>query len=169
MGWSIPTRSPRSGPGKKVSDVPVSAHDVAAYILRARGPMTAMKLQKLAYYAHAWHLVWEETPLFPERIEAWANGPVVRELYRAHKGQFSVSEWPHGNPDALAEAERSTLDAVLDFYGEKTAHELSELSHSEDPWRLARSGLDPGAWSVAQITDASMFEYYDSLTSQVAG
>ncbi len=55
--------------------------DVAAYILEKCGPMTAMKLQKLVYYSQAWHLVWTEKPLFDNRIEAWANGPVVWELY----------------------------------------------------------------------------------------
>lgn len=64
----------------------VSAHDVAAYMLRKHGPMSAMKLQKLVYYAQAWSLVWEDRPLFPERIEAWANGPVIPELYQAQTG-----------------------------------------------------------------------------------
>ena len=44
--------------------------DVAACILKQKGPMTAMKLQKLLYYSQAWSLVWDEKPLFPERIEA---------------------------------------------------------------------------------------------------
>ena len=41
-----------------------TVHDVAAFILERLGSMTAMKLQKLCYYSHAWHLVWEERPLF---------------------------------------------------------------------------------------------------------
>lgn len=53
-----------------------TALDIAKYILDRRGPMTAMKLQKLVYYARAWSLVWDEKPLFRSRIEAWANGPV---------------------------------------------------------------------------------------------
>jgi hypothetical protein len=32
--------------------------DVAKYILQQRGEMTAMKLQKLCYYAQAWSLAW---------------------------------------------------------------------------------------------------------------
>src|SRR6267142_182405 len=36
----------------------VTAHDVAAFILKQRGEMTAMKLQKLVYYCQAWSLVW---------------------------------------------------------------------------------------------------------------
>jgi len=64
--------------------------DVAAYILGKHGPMTHMKLQRLVYYSQAWHLAWDGVPLFPERIEAWANGPVVPVLYEALKGEFLV-------------------------------------------------------------------------------
>ena len=43
--------------------------------------MTAMKLQKLVSYAQACSLVWDDKPLFAERIEAWANGPVAPALH----------------------------------------------------------------------------------------
>jgi len=121
-----------------------NAHDVAAYILTKRGSMTAMKLQKLVYYSQAWSLVWDERPLFPERIEAWANGPVVRDLYDRHRGQFLVTRWTWGSPDALTTDERETVDAVMDFYGDKPALWLSNLTHEEDPWINARHGLGPG-------------------------
>ena len=48
----------------------VRAIDAAEYILRKQGSMSAMKLQKLLYYAQAWHMVWEDELLFPENIEA---------------------------------------------------------------------------------------------------
>ncbi|WP_307850044.1 MULTISPECIES: type II toxin-antitoxin system antitoxin SocA domain-containing protein [unclassified Saccharopolyspora] len=48
--------------------------------------MTAMKLQKLVYYSQAWHLVWDERPLFDEPVQAWANGPVVPDLTPAAPG-----------------------------------------------------------------------------------
>lgn len=47
--------------------------DVAAYILEKKGEMTAWKLQKLVYYSQAWSLVWDQRPLFAERIEAWGQ------------------------------------------------------------------------------------------------
>src|ERR1017187_7440558 len=94
-----------------------NVHDVSAYILKHWGPMTAMKLQKLVYYSQAWGLVWDEEPLFPERIEAWANGPVVRELYDVHRGQFRVSANNLGDPDALNEDQINTVKAILKFYG----------------------------------------------------
>lgn len=127
--------------------------------------MTAMKLQKLVYYSYAWHLVWEERPLFDAPIEAWANGPVIRELYQQHRGQFGVSSWPIGDGTRLQDAERTSIDAVVDFYGKKSAHELSELTHRERPWQKARDGLPEGARSGATIRDVDMFEYYDGLTS----
>ena len=57
-----------------------SIFDVAAYVLDKLGVMTTMKLEKLCYYSQAWSLVWDERRLFPERFEAWANGPVGPDL-----------------------------------------------------------------------------------------
>jgi uncharacterized phage-associated protein len=128
--------------------------------------MTAMKLQKLVYYAQAWSLVWDERPLFPERIEAWANGPVVRELYECHRRQFLVHEWPWGNPHRLTRDERETVDAVLDFYGGRPAIWLSNLTHQEAPWRDARRGLGPDERGDREITHAAMAEYYEGLSEQ---
>ena len=76
----------------------VRAIDVAAYILREQGKMPAMKLQKLVYYSQAWSLVWDDKSLFRDRIEAWANGPVIRNLYKAHRGQFLVSKYSWWRP-----------------------------------------------------------------------
>lgn len=142
---------------------PVSAHDVAAYILRQQGALTAMKLQKLVYYAQAWSLVWDEMPLFEEHIEAWANGPVVPELYNCHRGQFRVGSWEWGNPEQLSETQRETVDAVLKFYGDKSSQWLSDLTHREEPWREARRGLAPGERGNHEISHAAMAEYYGGL------
>ena len=139
-----------------------SVHDVAAFILKRQGPMTAMKLQKLVYYSQAWALVWDEQPIFPEKIEAWANGPVVFELYDRHRGVFRVSEW-NGDYRVLDRSEQETLAIVLDFYGKMSSQELSDLTHQEDPWRNARKGLGPSDRGSREITHAAMAEYYGSL------
>lgn len=139
-----------------------SVHDVAAYILKRRGQMTAMKLQKLVYYSQAWGLVWDEKALFPETIEAWANGPVVRDLYERHRGIFKVDSWD-GNPSELNDDERDTIQRVLDFYTKFSSQELSNMTHQEDPWVNARRGLGPGERGCREITHAAMAEYYGSL------
>jgi uncharacterized phage-associated protein len=141
-----------------------NANDVAAYILDRKGPMSAMKLQKLVYYSQAWHLVWAEDRLFPESIEAWANGPVVREVFNGHRGRFTVAPpWKSGDASALQPYERGTVDAVLDTYGELSGRTLSTLTHDEDPWREARRGLAPTDRSATAIDLDTMQEFYSAL------
>ena len=141
----------------------ISAHDIAAYILEKQGKMTTMKLQKLIYYCQAWSLVWDEKSLFPEKIEAWANGPVVVDIYEKHKGKFEVIKWRYGDSSKLTQKQKNTIKAVLDFYGGKSSQWLSDLTHREEPWKSTRRGLMPGQRGDREITHASMFEYYDSL------
>jgi uncharacterized phage-associated protein len=142
----------------------ISVHDVAAYIVSKRGPMSAMKLQKLVYYSQAWALVWDEKPLFRARMEAWANGPVCRTLYAAHRGQFEIKDWPSGDPGKIRGKQQETVDAVLKFYGDKSAHWLSELTHRERPWKDARNGLSLQDVCSEEITHAAMAEYYSSIS-----
>lgn len=140
-----------------------SVFDVAAYVLKKKKAVTAMKLQKLVYYAQAWSLVWDERPLFSERIEAWANGPVSPDLYAAHRGEFTITEEPRGDPNRLTEDEKDTVKAVLRDYGDKSASWLSALTHKEDPWLEARAGIPDGERSNRPISHASMAEYYGNL------
>lgn len=142
---------------------PVSALDVAAYILQRTGTVTAMKLQKLVYYAQAWSLVREEKLLFPERIEAWANGPVCPTLYASHRGEFEVSTIATGDASKLTGDAKTTVDVVIEAYGKFAGYELSEMTHREAPWVDARAGLAAGERGTAEIPSAAMAEYYGSL------
>ncbi len=142
-----------------------NAHDVAAYILQRMGEMTTWKLQKLVYYAQAWHLAWTGQTLFPERIEAWANGPVIRDLYREHRGEFRRHSWEVGDPARLSAEERANVDAVLHFYGDKSGQWLSDLTHAEEPWRHAREGLAPSERGNREIEPAVMAGYYGALAA----
>lgn len=140
-----------------------SAFDVAAYILQKQGALTTWKLQKLVYYAQAWSLVWDDDALFPEAIEAWSNGPVVRDLYEAHRDEYRVSRLGNGNADALTEDQRDTVNAVLDFYGDKSPQWLSDLVRMEAPWQKARRNVPRGQRGNAVILKADMGEYYGGL------
>lgn len=141
----------------------VDVFDVASYILEKQGQMTTWKLHKLVYYCQAWSLVWDDDEMFPEEVEAWANGPVVRELYEIHRGKYRVGCLPAGNSDALDDRQRSTVDAVLKFYGDKSPQWLSDLTHMEDPWKLARRGMPDGIRGDSVVSKESLSEYYSSL------
>ena len=148
--------------GKKMTNV----FDLAIFILNKTGPISAMKLQKLIYYCQAWSLVWDDEKLFENRIEAWASGPVVRDLYEAHRGKFLVnvvdfSQFVSGND--FNDSQKETIEIVLDSYKDKSAQWLSDQTHSELPWQTARGNLPDGVRGDSEITPASMSEYYSSL------
>ena len=137
-----------------------SVLDVADYLLKQHGPMTAMKLQKLVYYSQAWSIVWDDEAIFEEEIEAWKDGPVVRRLWDAHRGQYRVESIAGGEADRLSPKQKESVDAVLKFYGDKSAQWLSDLTHLESPWKTA--------WNVGQssvISKAALGEYYSSIKS----
>ncbi|MFC3717114.1 Panacea domain-containing protein [Luteimonas soli] len=141
-----------------------TVHDVAAFILERAGSMSTMKLQKLVYYSQAWSLVWDGDVLFDSQIQAWANGPVCPELFQSHRGAYRVArEDISGDPNQLNQDQRETVEGVLSVYGDKTPQWLSDLTHVEDPWKLARAGVPEGANCSSEISRESMLNYYSSL------
>jgi len=121
-----------------------------------------MKLQKLVYYSQAWALVWDEEPLFTERVEAWANGPVVPDLYREHKGLFKVRTWPRGAPRLGRQAARDhrCRSGLL----RRSNLPVVERSHPPGGALAARpQGTGAGGPRSKEISHAAMAEYYGSL------
>jgi len=146
----------------------VNIFDVVKYIINKKNNITAMKLQKLVYYCQAWSIVWDSKPLYKENIEAWVNGPVVRELYKKHKGMYEIKKDSSianlGDASKLNENQIETIDAVIKYYGDRSSQWLSDLTHKEDPWRKAREGLLDGERGNKIISLASLEEYYSSLS-----
>lgn len=139
--------------------------DVAEFILDDLGFSSTMKLQKIVFYSHAYHLVHNGSPLIDERIEAWANGPVVPALFDKHRHSFVVpsghfAEFAGKKP--LGSSEVTAIRAALEAFRNKTGAELSDLTHSEAPWRNARKGLSPAARSHNEISNAAILEFYAS-------
>lgn len=104
-----------------------------------------MKLQKLAFYAHGWHLGLQHSPLLDEEVEAWTYGPVIPTIYHAFKhygtqpitdealefdasGKLRPSHLPSGY-------DRDLCVTVWNRYGSLTATQLSKLTHRPGtPW-----------------------------------
>ncbi|MCF8031375.1 MAG: DUF4065 domain-containing protein [Desulfohalobiaceae bacterium] len=145
-----------------------SSLDVAEYILQQKGPVTSIKLQKLVYYSQAWSLALEQEPLFEEPIEAWADGPIVRNLMQSQREQSHVSSIPQGDPGRLTADQKGTIDAVIVYYGQKSTQWLEEMTNAEDPWRMAReqpsSNKPPNSKrSGKTISHKAMQDYYSGL------
>lgn len=145
----------------------IAVQDVAKYILvQVDVPVTTMKLQKLAYYSHAWHLAWTGKPLVRERFQAWRNGPVCYPLFELHRGKLmiSASEFHAGNASAVSGKAKQTVDAVLQAYGHLSGAQLSALTHGEAPWRDARADVDDTLNSSAPISDDVLRSFYRQLS-----
>ncbi|MEW2093899.1 type II toxin-antitoxin system antitoxin SocA domain-containing protein [Streptomyces sp. NPDC006682] len=147
-----------------------NVQDVAAYILRKDSPMSAMKLQKLCYFAYGYHLAWEDRQLFPERFEAWANGPVVYELYAQHRGQFRLEIGDiHGDPSKLDAGEVESIDAVWESFKAFSANELSAMTHRPGPWLDARrrAGLEDDLQrSNEELWDEEIADFFGALAGR---
>ncbi len=132
---------------------PYPAGAVANFFLAKTGsPITQMKLHKLLYYAHGWHLAVVGKPLLDETVSAWKHGPVVPSLYYDLKefGARPVDRFARA-ADRLTRARyaprvapddhvvRGLLERIWAVYGGLTARQLSQMTHAPDsPWSRAR-------------------------------
>ncbi|MFH1011313.1 MAG: type II toxin-antitoxin system antitoxin SocA domain-containing protein [bacterium] len=123
-------------------------------------PLTNLKLQKLVYYAQAWHLALYDKPLFRDPIEAWTHGPVVRSVYNRFKvyGPNPI-DCVVDEPD-IPNNLKEHMKEILNAYGHLSAFQLEQIAHSELPWRKARGNLAPDDPSAEQISIEDMREFF---------
>ncbi|PSF35524.1 hypothetical protein C7H19_16040 [Aphanothece hegewaldii CCALA 016] len=143
----------------------LSCFNVADYFIRLANEtgsfVSNLKLQKLVYYAQAWHLALYDVPLFEEDFQAWIHGPVIPTLYQ----KYRVFGWRPITEDVnpiLPEAIQDFLNEVAQEYFACDAYELEQMTHAETPWNRARGDLPPDAHSNAVIKKEWMKEYYGS-------
>lgn len=138
----------------------INVYDVAKGFL-ALESMTHKKLQKLCYYAQAWHLALFKDRFFNSSFEAWIHGPVCPELYHEYR-EYGWNNIPMVKtmPGSIDEDDMEFIDMIYEAYGELTGDQLEELSHSEDPWREARKGLEEWEPSHNPIDENLMKKYY---------
>lgn len=117
-----------------------------------------LKLQKLLFYSQAVSLVLGNAPLFPDKIEAWDYGPVVRSIYNKYKTfeeQIPKSKdfAPSATPDEL-----KWMDIALGHYGGMTGSQLITLTHSEKPWQDAYA-----KGRNTEITQSAIKDFYSTI------
>lgn len=138
--------------------------------------MSNLKLQKLLFLCHAFHLVDTGRPLVRGSFEAWQYGPVHREAYDAFKRFRAkpITEEATGfdpltgiHTELAQPTERVVLDVVqkvMGFYGSKSPRELVELTHAKDgPWDYVVSAAEKGANIALKISDGVIEERFKYL------
>lgn len=107
-------------------------------------PLTPMKLLKLVYIAHGWHLGIKGEPLINESVQAWKYGPVIKSIYDEFKkfGNSPISETAYELSDKgqviipmVSPDKEPFLDKIWDVYKNFDGLQLSSLTHKTGtPW-----------------------------------
>ena len=155
-----------------------SAKAIANYFLSEYGKhgITPLKMQKLVYLAHGWHLAFHDEALIDdEYAEAWQYGPVFSSLYHEfkHRGRGPIidpatevdfEDFKETIPKVRRSDERTSrlLDEVWKVYGERSGLELSRITHRPgSPWEETWKKTE-GRKNV-NINDEVIKKYYKKL------
>ena len=138
-------------------------NDLAKWFLN-KSSMSHKKLQKLCYYAVAWHYALYDSAIANNDIfEAWVHGPVSQKLYHAYKEHgWALLPINISKPE-FDEDTDEFLEIVYNTYGDLSGHQLESLTHNEDPWKHARGDLDEFELSNEPINIETMKKYYRSI------
>lgn len=127
-----------------------------AFVKRAQdgrlSNLSPMKLQKLMYFAQAWHLKVTGMPLMDDNFARWQYGPVVPAIYHEFKAfgyrpinRMATTLAVDGdaflmNVPTVPESDTNTwglIDAIIRKYGGMDGPILSELTHVQgSAWAL---------------------------------
>lgn len=112
--------------------------------------LDVLKLNKLIYIAHGWHLAYFDKPLIQEAIQAWPYGPVITNVYHDFKryknnpikkptydflleqGQIRYEKYdmPDDSDDSIR-----FLSKIWETYKSYSGVQLSKWSHEPNgPW-----------------------------------
>lgn len=138
----------------------VPAHVANLFLYRAKQEnvcdIDALKIQKLVYFLHGWHLAARDEPAVGERFQAWPYGPVLSSLYHEFKanGANPIKEYATEvdpvsgqNRSMMVSLEDKTFqqlfDAVWNRYKNYSGLTLSSMTHAPGtPWKKARERGD---------------------------
>jgi uncharacterized phage-associated protein len=124
--------------------------------------LTHMRLQKLLYYVQGWSLALRNRAMFSERIEAWAHGPVVRDLYPsfADLGDKPISPETMLISGRLSQNDRELIESVWEAYKAYSSSSLRAMTHKEAPWKDARGRCAPADRCTTEITRDAMRKFF---------
>lgn len=136
-------------------------------------PITQLRLYKLLYFSHGWHLVERQKPLVWNYFEAWQHGPVIK-VVRDNFSSFGaepidrfssafdldlgrIIELPH----RLQVEDELFVEGIIRAYREFTAAELSQMTHAVgSPWeRVWQSDSPVGRFGLRLKNDEILKDF----------
>lgn len=123
-------------------DVLDLAHDIVVYLDQRGSSISNLKLQKTLYYIQGYCLKVHAQPAFPNSILHWAYGPVVADAYYEYSVYgaepiVSGSAAASGNTlfNGFERGMVDTIEKVINACNARSASQLVEQTHQENPWK----------------------------------
>lgn len=140
-----------------------------SYIFKKAEEVTPLALQKMLYFIQGIYMVLFGVELFDEECEAWAHGPVFKDVYEVFKNfkynpiddtRFSMFQ---NRFNELSDNEKKVIDLVVESFGMYSGKTLEQITHGETPWKDARINCLPGEPSNEVIPKESIKKYFSEV------
>lgn len=131
-----------------------NAVDIAKYFVKNNAETTPntydgnMKLQKLLAFADMIHIAEYGVPLYEDDVLAFKDGYVVEDIRQWYRSDYKSFKADSDKfiPDFNGQ-EYDVINATLGIFGDISARELSELSHSFESWsQTYKSAMSPNGY-----------------------
>lgn len=158
-----------------------NSHQIANFFIKKSqdtgDELTPMKLIKLTYIAHGWHLGLYDSSLLDEAIVAWKYGPVIETLYhdfkKYHNSQITELIRDGNSEDCYPMPEKEVhvfLDQIWAVYKKYNGVELSSLTHQPNtPWDITWNVRGGKNRASAIIPNDLIKQHYKEKISAASG
>lgn len=143
-----------------------------SYIFKKAEEVTPLALQKMLYFIQGIYMVLFGEELFIEDCEAWAHGPVFKDVYEVFKNfkynpiddtRFAMFQ---NRFNELSDNEKRVIDLVVESFGMYSGKTLEKITHGEEPWLDARINCLPGEPSNEVISKESIKKYFIKVSEK---
>ncbi len=138
----------------------------AKYLLIQASEITPLALQKLLYFAQGFQKAFTGQFMFKEDCEAWVHGPVYRVIFEQYRNYachpIEEKELAY-DQTRFTEGEIDMLNHIVNYFGCYSGKVLEYMTHTEEPWRLARRGLESWESSDRIIEKETIASYFSNV------
>lgn len=135
------------------------------YLLNQCEDITPLALQKALYYIQGFYYAFYKTFLFSEDCQAWAHGPVYKDIYLRYKDyKFDPIKSNNKIDDiTLSSSEKAIFESIVKHICCYSGKILEKFTHSETPWLSTRGDLRENTPSDKKISKEDIGKYFDSV------
>ena len=143
-----------------------------SYIFKTAEEVTPLALQKMLYFIQGIYMVLFNVELFSEDCEAWAHGPVFRDVYDVFKNfkynpiddtRFAMFQ---NRFNELSDNVKQVINLVVESFGMYSGKTLERITHGEAPWKDARANCLPDEPSNEVISKESIKQYFSEVAKK---